>query len=104
MMAAVITENLVGFEHSALSAPGKIRMLLRALALLIVVMIAISAIRRLLRMLQAPEHEGGRPNAGGRLVRDPVCGTYVSQHTAVSARNEFFCSEECRSKFLTDTR
>jgi hypothetical protein len=78
-------------------------MLLRAVALLIVMMIAISAVRRLLRMLEAPERDGARPTTGGRLVRDPVCGTYVPEQTALSARNEFFCSEECRSKFLTDT-
>ena len=79
-------------------------MLLRAVALLIVVVIAISVIRRLLRMLQAPNSESGRPTAAGHLVRDPVCGTFVPQETSLSARNEFFCSEECRSKFLTDTR
>jgi len=77
-------------------------MLLRAVALLIVVVIAISVIRRLLRMLQAPNSDSGRPTATGRLVRDPVCGTFVPQETSLSARNEFFCSEECRSKFLTD--
>jgi predicted nucleic acid-binding Zn ribbon protein len=85
-------------------APSKMRMLLRAVVLLIVVMSAISAIRGLLHMLQAAKREGGRPTGTGRLVKDPVCGTYVAQQTAISARNEFFCSEECRSKFLTDTR
>ena len=78
-------------------------MLLRAVALLIVMVIAISVIRGLLRMLQAPKHEGGS-TAAEHLVKDPVCGTFVPQHTALSARNEFFCSEECRSKFLTNTR
>jgi YHS domain-containing protein len=76
-------------------------MLLRALALLIVVVSAISAIRRLLRMLQTPRPERVQTTTGGRLVKDPVCGTYVPEQNALSARNEFFCSEECRSKFLT---
>jgi hypothetical protein len=71
------------------------RMLLRAVVLLIVVMSAISAIRGLLHMLQAAKREGGRPTGTGRLVKDPVCGTYVAQQTALSARNEFYCSEEC---------
>ena len=79
------------------------RMLLQAVALFIVVVSAISAIRRVLHMLQAPKREGG-PTAAEHLVKDPVCGTFVPQRTALSARNEFFCSEECRSKFLTDTR
>jgi hypothetical protein len=79
-------------------------MLLRAVALVIVVVSMISAIRRLFRTLQAPNREGGQPTTTRRLVKDPVCGTYVPQQTALSARNEFFCSEECRSKFLTETR
>jgi YHS domain-containing protein len=79
-------------------------MLLRVVAILIIVTFGISVIRSLLRMLEAPNREGSRPTTTGRLVQDPVCGTYVSQQTALSARNEFFCSEECRSKFLTNTR
>ena len=38
-----------------------------------------------------------------KLVRDPVCGTYVAPRPAlsVSARGatHYFCSEECREKF-----
>jgi hypothetical protein len=34
-----------------------------------------------------------------RLVRDPVCGTYVAERTAIRAGDQFFCSEECRSKW-----
>ena len=49
--------------------------------------------------------------AGGResrvppvkLVRDPVCGTYVAPNPALSLTagrtTHFFCSEECRSKY-----
>jgi YHS domain-containing protein len=49
--------------------------------------------------------------AGGRdtrvppvkLVRDPVCGTYVAQNPALSltggGTTHYFCSEECRSKY-----
>jgi YHS domain-containing protein len=79
-------------------------MLLRALALLILVLSAISAIRRTLRMLRPPKHEGRPTTVAGDLVKDPVCGTYVPKQSALSARNEFFCSEECRSKFLSEPR
>ena len=41
-----------------------------------------------------------RSPLGGRLVQDPICGTYVSEQTAIQAGSEFFCSEECRGKFL----
>ena len=49
--------------------------------------------------------------AGGRerrvppvkLVRDPVCGTYVAPNPALSLTSgrttHYFCSEECRSKY-----
>jgi YHS domain-containing protein len=38
-----------------------------------------------------------------KLVRDPVCGTYVPPRAALSVTaggsTHYFCSEECRSKF-----
>lgn len=38
-----------------------------------------------------------------KLVRDPVCGTYVAPATALSLTTKggthFFCSDECRSRF-----
>ncbi len=38
------------------------------------------------------------------LVKDPVCGTYVSKSDSISVRNgndvHRFCSYECRDKFL----
>jgi len=43
----------------------------------------------------------GRPSV--KLVRDPVCGTYVAPGTALtlSARGatHYFCSEQCRAAF-----
>jgi hypothetical protein len=76
------------------------RFLLRILVLFLVVSTALSLVRRTLAVL-APARPDPRLRAsgGGRLVKDPVCGTYVPQETAVSAGNEFFCSEECRRKF-----
>ena len=38
-----------------------------------------------------------------KLVRDPVCGTYVAPGTALSlsagGTTHYFCSEECRAKY-----
>ena len=52
---------------------------------------------------------GGRTRRGTsrsqamKLVRDPVCGTFVAPGAALSlasdGRTHFFCSEECRAKF-----
>ena len=54
------------------------------------------------------ESAGGTARRGTRspavkLVRDPVCGTYVPPRDSLSLTTRdgthFFCSEECRSKF-----
>jgi YHS domain-containing protein len=52
---------------------------------------------------------GGRPGrtvrgkAAVKLVRDPVCGTWVSPGNARSLQRgsamHYFCSDECRLKF-----
>lgn len=38
-----------------------------------------------------------------KLVRDPICGTYVTPRTSLSLTQRgttyYFCSEQCRSKF-----
>lgn len=38
-----------------------------------------------------------------RLVRDPVCGTFVSPGSALSLTSggstHYFCSEECRARY-----
>jgi len=55
--------------------------------------------------------EGSRGGAGGRrgqvpavkLVRDPVCGTYVPPRAALSVTaagtTHYFCSEECLHQY-----
>tara|TARA_A100001037_G_C14817047_1_gene485939 strand:- start:213 stop:479 length:267 start_codon:yes stop_codon:yes gene_type:complete len=44
------------------------------------------------------------PARGMPLVQDPVCGTYVDQGRAVTARRKgtvhHFCSDDCRKAFL----
>ena len=48
--------------------------------------------------------EPGRRNAPAvKLVRDPVCGTYVAPRAALSlttgGSTHYFCSEECKRSF-----
>ena len=38
-----------------------------------------------------------------KLVRDPVCGTYVSPGTAISDGRNYFCSEKCRNEYRAKT-
>ena len=52
---------------------------------------------------------GGQTRRGGsrsqamKLVRDPVCGTFVAPGASLSlaadGRTHYFCSEECRVEF-----
>lgn len=41
-------------------------------------------------------------SAGGELHKDPVCGTYVAESSAIrrqiGGRTYFYCSEDCRKK------
>jgi YHS domain-containing protein len=52
---------------------------------------------------------GGRPASPPvtKMVQDPVCGTYVVPDKAIAlARGRgttFFCSEDCRQKYLERT-
>ena len=34
-----------------------------------------------------------------KLVRDPVCGTYVSRDSALSDGTNYFCSVKCRDEY-----
>ena len=48
-----------------------------------------------------PSRSSASPSV--KLVRDPVCGTYVAPDAALqltaSGRTHYFCSEECKQKF-----
>jgi len=51
------------------------------------------------RPMQPTQPQQRTASASGHLVKDPVCGTYVLQESAIQAGNVFFCSEECRLKY-----
>ncbi|AEH44635.1 YHS domain-containing protein [Thermodesulfatator indicus DSM 15286] len=46
------------------------------------------------------------PEVTDKLVKDPVCGVYCPRKTAYTAiwqgKVYYFCSEECRQKFLAE--
>ncbi len=48
------------------------------------------------------EHE--EQISSGNLVKDPICGTYVEKESSISVRDgehqEFFCSHDCRNKYI----
>lgn len=63
--------------------------------------------RRLLMAFQAPKRAGSPTTPAGAentMVKDPVCGMYMDSRLAIRLEDRsealFFCSEECRKKFL----
>jgi uncharacterized protein len=80
------------------------RFLLRALALFFIVSAVLSLVRSMFASATRPAPKVGnsppRPVTTGRLVKDPVCGMYVPEESAIQGNGNFFCSEECRKKSL----
>jgi hypothetical protein len=75
------------------------RFLLRVIAIMIAMYAALTMVRRLLLAFTPAGQVGPRTTEAGHLVKDPVCGTYIPQATAIQAGEHFFCSEECRRKY-----
>lgn len=79
--------------------------LLEVIVLLLVVRSAWKVLRNLVTINTGATRTtaAGEPRAV-KLVRDPVCGTYVSPDSALSLKarrgTEYFCSAECRDKRL----
>ena len=80
-------------------------MVIRFLLIVVLVMFFGRALWRLVEGIAEGASSGSRslPNRGVRMVRDPVCGTYVVPSRALSSgqgeTTTYFCSEECRAKF-----
>ncbi|HEY8535957.1 MAG TPA: hypothetical protein VIL25_05890 [Vicinamibacterales bacterium] len=81
--------------------------LVRIALLFLLVLIVIRAGWRLLEgVVEGATGVGGRtgrprvPETGTKMVKDPVCGTYVVQEKALSASSggetAWFCSRECQ--------
>ena len=77
------------------------RFLLRVIGIFIVLYAGLSMVRRLLAAFAPAGHvTGATAGSAGHLVKDPVCGTYVPEATALHAGDQFFCSEDCRHKWV----
>ncbi|MEP7354406.1 MAG: YHS domain-containing protein [Acidobacteriota bacterium] len=92
----------------------------RLIGLMIAAVIAISVLRGLIGAIgqifgnftvgpKKPNYPppGPRPSETGQpeaLKKDPVCGTFVAPSTALHKRKDgqiyYFCSPECRDKFV----
>jgi YHS domain-containing protein len=82
------------------------RFFIQVLLLFFIVSVALSILRGAFstspqRQRRTPEEPRPRPaSTSSRLVKDPVCGTFVPETSALRAGDAFFCSEECRGKYV----
>jgi uncharacterized protein len=79
-----------------------LRFILLAILIIVVARIFWRVIDAVIDGARTPgQGRGAKPAV--KLVRDPVCGTYVPARTALSATaggtTHYFCSEDCRAKF-----
>ncbi len=80
-------------------------MLVRFLLLCLLAMLVARAIRRFLAgvVQGATRPGGGPPEQGVRMIRDPVCGTFVVPSRAITAGSgaevRYFCSIKCRDAY-----
>jgi hypothetical protein len=77
---------------------------LRALLELIVILLVLRAAWRMIGSMVTISAGARRTTATGepnpvKLMRDPVCGTFVSPDSAISEGRNYFCSEKCRSEY-----
>ena len=77
--------------------------MIKILLIGILVLVVARAFWRVVDGILEGARGGGRGPASVKLVRDPVCGTYVSTGSAPSltagGATHYFCSEDCRAKY-----
>ena len=88
--------------------------LLRFLFWVVVLSWAMSLLRRLVNHMGASPRPENRdidvPSdaVNQKLVRDPVCGMHIAPSLALMEKSGgetlYFCSAECRNKYLNDTK
>jgi YHS domain-containing protein len=88
--------------------------ILRFLFWVLIVSWSVSLLRRLVNSMGAAGMHRSQPldvptdAVARKLVRDPVCGLHVAENLALAERNNgqmvYFCSEECRNKFLGEPK
>ena len=73
--------------------------------ILLLTILVLAVARAFWRVVDGILDAAGGPDrrSAVKLVRDPVCGTYVSPGSALSLTSgdatHYFCSEECRARY-----
>lgn len=79
-----------------------VRFILLAILLIIIARMFWRLVDSVMEAARSPR-EGQGPGKAVKLVRDPVCGTYVPARAALSTTaagaTHYFCSEACKTKF-----
>lgn len=91
--------------------------MLRFILLIVLILIIFAIARNVLNVLlgagsknvkSGTQRRASQNSLGGEMLKDPHCGMYIARDLAVTARsgNEvfYFCSEECRDKYLSVRR
>ncbi|HEV3418848.1 MAG TPA: YHS domain-containing protein [Candidatus Acidoferrum sp.] len=88
--------------------------ILRFIFWVLIVSWSVSLLRRLVNSMGAAANGRQQPidvpsdAVSRKLVRDPVCGMHLAEGLAIAERSGgdpvFFCSEECRNKFMDEPR
>jgi YHS domain-containing protein len=88
--------------------------ILRFLFWVLIVSWSVSLLRRVVDSMGAAAANRQQPidvasdTVSRKLVRDPVCGMHLAEGLAIAERSGgepvFFCSEECRNKFMVEPR
>jgi YHS domain-containing protein len=89
--------------------------ILRFLFWVVIVSWGVSLLRRLVSRMGGAAANRQQPidmpndTVSRKLVRDPVCGMHLAEPLAIAERSGsgepvYFCSEECRNKFMDAPR
>lgn len=87
-------------------------MLTRVIVYLLIVLLVARALRQLFggvaQGMRGDRGPARRIDQGVRMVRDPVCGTFVIPANALAVRDadgvHHFCSDKCRDAFVARAR
>lgn len=77
--------------------------MLRVILIAILLLVVARLLSRLVAAIVAGARPQGSEHPAVKLVRDPVCGTYVRPRAALSltasGSTHYFCSEQCRATY-----
>ena len=78
-------------------------LILRIILVLLIVRAVLMLVRGVIQGASAGPQQASPPHRG-QLLRDPICGVYVTPEKAITERSgvgtAYFCSEECRQAWI----